>query len=69
MADFTPRDQKPGTEYLRTRQSDRNTPEIRKAATEADEGPAFGTPGEPPDGDPGSLERITHQQSPSRRQS
>lgn len=69
MADFTPRDQKPGTEYVRTRQADRDTSEIRKAATEADQGPAFGTPSEPPDGDPGSLERITHQPRPSRRKS
>jgi hypothetical protein len=58
MENFKPRDNHvgPSTAYLG--QSHHDKDELEQAAKAIDQGPSFGTPGDPPDADPDSIEEI-----------
>ena len=58
MENFKPRDQHPGPSTPHLGQSHFKKDELEKAAKTIDQGPSFGTPGDPPDADQGSIEEI-----------
>lgn len=58
MESFKPRDQHQGPETVHLGQSHRERDAVRNAAREVNAGPSFGTPGDPPDPDPKSIEKI-----------
>lgn len=58
MEDFKPRDQHLGPATPHLGQSHFEKDSIERAAKEIDQGPTFGTPGDPPDADPGSIDEI-----------
>lgn len=58
MENFKPRDQHVGPATTHLGQSHFQKDELDLAAKTADQGPTFGTPGDPPDADPGSIDEI-----------
>lgn len=58
MENFKPRDQHPGPSTTHLGQSHHDKDELEQAAKAIDQGPTFGTPGDPPDPDPDSLDEI-----------
>lgn len=58
MENFEPRDQQASTSSTRDDASGHDKDALKPAADKIDQGPAFGTPGEPPDADPDAIEEI-----------
>jgi hypothetical protein len=58
MEDFKPRDQHIGPSTAHLGQSHHDKDELQQAARAIDQGPSFGTPGDPPDADPESIGEI-----------
>lgn len=58
MENFKPRDRHPGPSAPHLGQSHFEKDALTEAARSADQGPTFGTPGDPPDPDPASLDEI-----------
>ena len=58
MENFKPRGQHAGPSAPHLGQSHLEKDEVENAAKAIDQGPAFGTPGDPPDADPGSINAI-----------
>jgi hypothetical protein len=58
MENFKPRDRHAGPSAAHRGQSHLEKDEVVRAARAIDQGPSFGTPGDPPDADPESLEAI-----------
>lgn len=68
MEDFKPRDRQLGPATDHIGQPRRDKSELEKAATTIDQGPNFGTPGDPPDADPDALDEIEEAQDGQKRQ-
>lgn len=60
MESFKPRDQHQGPETVHLGQSHIESDAVKNAARDVDAGPSFGTPGDPPEPDPESLEKIAN---------
>jgi hypothetical protein len=58
MENFKPRDQHNGPSTPHLGQSHLEKDAVENAAKAIDQGPAFGTPGDPPDADPESIHEI-----------
>lgn len=58
MEDFKPRDEHRGKQNPYVGLSHHEKDEVENAAKAADQGPTFGTPGDPPDLDPDAKEEI-----------
>ena len=58
MENFKPRDQHAGPSAPHLGQSHFEKDEMERAAKTIDQGPTFGTPGDPPDPDPESIEEV-----------
>jgi hypothetical protein len=58
MENFKPRDQHSGPPARHLGQSHLEKAGLEQAARTADQGPTFGTPGDPPDADPDSIDEI-----------
>ena len=58
MENFEPRDKHAGHSTADPGQSNRDKRKLEWAAEAIDQGPSFGTPGDPPDADPGSVDKI-----------
>jgi hypothetical protein len=58
MENFKPRDQHMGVDAAHLGQSHFQKDGIENAAKAIDQGPTFGTPGDPPDADPDSIDEI-----------
>ena len=58
MENFKPRDQHVGPTTAHLGQSHHEKDEVEQAAKAIDQGPTFGTPGDPPDPDPDSMDEI-----------
>jgi hypothetical protein len=58
MENFKPRDQHLGPSTAHLGHSHHDKDELDHAARAIDQGPTFGTPGDPPDADPDSIGEI-----------
>lgn len=58
MDNFKPRDQHPGPDTPHLGQDHHEKDLLEDAAKSIDQGPTFGTPGDPPDADPDSIAEI-----------
>ena len=58
MENFKPRDRHPGPSAPHMGQSHIEKDAVENAAKAIDQGPTFGTPGDPPDADQASVDEI-----------
>ena len=58
MENFKPRDRHAGPSTTHLGQSHLEKDEVERAARAIDQGPSFGTPGDPPDANPDSISEI-----------
>jgi len=58
MDDFKPRDQHAGPDTPHLGQTHLEKDALENSARKIDQGPDFGTPGDPPDADPDSMATI-----------